>query len=334
MSFHFGIIGATGAIGKELLILLDELNITLESLKLFASQSSQGKKINFRGEEIPLLPLNKRAFEGLDIAFFCAGSAISKEFAKAATESNTVVIDNSSAFRLDPQVPLVIPEINPEALQNHQGIIANPNCSTIIALMALAPLHKEFGLQRFFASTYQAVSGAGNKAIGELQSQLKSWSSNENISKPEVFPHQIALNLFPHVGDFGPDGHSSEELKMLNESRKILNLPNLSVSTTCVRVPVLRAHSIAITAQFEKLPSIDRAYAALKNTPGIEVIDNPTKNHYPIPQTASKNINCQVGRLRKDAALENGLSLWVSGDQLWKGGALNAIQIAQEILKK
>lgn len=243
------------------------------------------------------------------------------------------MIDNSSAFRMDDAVPLVIPEINPDALEKHQGIIANPNCSTAIALMALCPLHKTFGLRRFFAATYQAVSGSGAAAIGELKAQTQAWSDKKE-PEPHVYPHPIAFNLIPEVDAFLDNGYTKEEYKMLNESRKILNLPALRASTTCVRVPVFRTHSIAINAEFAEPIDVNKARAAIEHFEGAELCDVPEKNQYPTPVGYTKKIACGVGRLRRDSAFENGLAFWVSGDQLWKGAALNAIQIAECLDKK
>jgi aspartate-semialdehyde dehydrogenase len=264
----------------------------------------------------------------LDIALLSAGSGITKALAPEAARRGCVVVDNSSAFRMDEEVPLIIPEINPEAAKAHKGIIANPNCSTIVALMALYPMHKAFGLKRFFASTYQAVSGTGADAIVELDNQVKALVNDQPVEK-EVYPHQIAFNVLPHVDVFLEDGYTKEEMKMLNEGRKIMGLPDLKVSCTCVRVPVYRAHCVSIQAEFEQPVEVAAARDAVSNFPGSELCDDVDNLQYPMPIDYSEKVNCGVGRIRKDSALENGLSLWVSGDQLWKGAALNAIQIAE-----
>ena len=264
----------------------------------------------------------------MDIALFSAGAGITKALAPEAARRGCVVVDNSSAFRMDDEVPLVVPEINPDAAGLHKGIIANPNCSTIVALMALYPLHQIFGLKRFIASTYQAVSGTGAAAIIELENQVKSLVNGEEIVK-EVYPHQIAFNVIPHVDVFLESGYTKEEMKMQNEGRKIMSLPDVRVSCTCVRVPVYRAHSVSIQAEFEKPVDVAEAKAAVDAFPGSELCDDVEHLKYQMPIDYSGKVNCGVGRIRKDTAFDNGLSLWVSGDQLWKGAALNAVQIAE-----
>lgn len=305
----------------------------MESLTLLASSRSAGKTITFEDKSWVVEEVAPEAFDALDIAIFSASGSVSKALAPEAAKRDCVVIDNSSAFRLDPGVPLVVPEINAVAIAGHQGIIANPNCSTAVALMGLYPLHELFGLKRFFAATYQAVSGAGAAAMDELEAQLKAWSKGEPL-QVEEFPHQIAFNLLPHVDVFFEDGYTKEEHKMLNESRKILDLPELRASTTCVRVPVLRAHSIAINAEFERPVDVARAREAVAAFAGSELCDDPEANQYPMPLDYSEKEACGVGRLRVDAALDNGLAFWVVGDQLWKGAALNAIQIAEELARQ
>ncbi len=267
-------------------------------------------------------------FSGLDIALFSAGGSITRTLAPQAVERGCVVIDNSSAFRMEPGVPLIIPEINPHAAFAHKGLIANPNCSTAVALMGLYPLHKLFGLKRFFAATYQAVSGSGAAAIGELDRQTRDWASGKPMES-EVYPHPIAFNLLPHVDVFLDDGYTREELKMRNESAKIMEIPDIRVSATCVRVPVFRAHSVAVSAEFDQTVDIEAARRAISEFPGSELVDNTENNEYPMPLYYSERVPCGVGRLRKDTAFENGISFWVVGDQLWKGAALNTIQIAE-----
>ncbi len=322
--------GVTGAVGQEILSLLAKRNYPVAELRPLASARSAGKKIFFGGKEWTVVEAKPEAFDGLDFAIFSAGGSISLALAPEAAKRGCVVIDNSSAFRMDDTVPLVVPEINAHALKAHRGIVANPNCSTAIALMALYPLHKAFGLRRFFAATYQAVSGTGAAAMQELDTQARDWAAGRPVTH-QVYPHQIAFNLIPHVDSFLDSGYTKEEMKMVNEGRKILELPGLLASTTCVRVPVFRAHSIAINAEFEKPVDIAAARAAIGAFSGAEVCDDPANKVYPMPLDYSGKEKCGVGRLRKDTAFENGLSFWVSGDQLWKGAALNAIQIAETL---
>jgi aspartate-semialdehyde dehydrogenase len=330
--FHVAIVGATGAVGAELIQLLEQREFPLRGLKLLASSKSAGKVFNFKGEEIPVEALSRDSFRSIDIALFSAGAAASREYAEHAVAAGAVVIDNSSAFRMDLDVPLVVPEINPADIQKHRGIIANPNCTTIIALMALYPLHKVFRVKRVIAASYQAVSGAGAKAIRELSLQSKSFFSGEPVTS-EVFPHTIAFNVLPQVDVFLDNGYTKEEVKFVNESRKIMHHPTLRASITCVRVPVFRAHSIAIHAEFKESVSVERARDVLAKFQGLELVDDPGSMRYPTPlQVAGRN-NCQVGRIRSDSALDNGLAFWVCGDQLLKGAALNAIQIAETLGK-
>jgi aspartate-semialdehyde dehydrogenase len=327
-TYSIGIVGATGAVGQELIHLLYERNFPIGELKLLASARSKGKTITYKNYSWIVEEATPEAFEGLDIALFSAGSGITKELGPEAVRRGCVVIDNSSAFRMDVDVPLIVPEINPDAAAKHKGIISNPNCSTIVALMAIYPLHLEFGLKRFMASTYQAVSGTGASAIEELENQVTAIVNKEPV-KIEVYPHQIAFNVFPHVEGFLENGYTKEEMKMQNEGRKIMGLPDIKVSCTCVRVPVYRAHSVSIQAEFERPVDIATARAAIEGFPGSELCDDVANNRYPMPIDYSGKVNCGVGRIRKDTAFDNGLALWVSGDQLWKGAALNAVQIAE-----
>jgi aspartate-semialdehyde dehydrogenase len=329
---HLAVVGATGAVGIEMLKTLEKRNFPVGKLALLASARSVGKKLKFRGTEYVVQELKKNSFAGIDIALFSAGGGISKEFAPAAVKAGCVVVDNSSAFRQDDHIPLVIPEINAADVKKHQGIIANPNCTTAIMLMALYPLHQAFGVKRIFASSYQAVSGAGAKAIEELKRQVGEIVSGKPATK-EAFPHQIAFNVLPQVDSFLPSGYTKEEMKMENEGRKIMHHPAFRASVTCVRVPVYRSHSIAVSAEFEKPISVEVARAVLKKAPGLDVIDEPENKKYPMPLFTSEKYNCEVGRIRMDCALENGLCFWVSGDQLLKGAALNAVQIAEELVK-
>ena len=329
---HVAVVGATGAVGIEMIKTLEKRKFPVGKLTLLASARSVGKKLKFRGEEITVKELNKDAFAGIDIALFSAGGGISKEFAPIAAKAGCVVVDNSSAFRMDDSVPLVIPEVNASDVKSHKGIIANPNCTTAVTLMALYPLHKAFSVKRIFASSYQAVSGTGAKAIEELKRQVDEIVAGKKATK-EVYPHQIAFNVLPHVDSFLPSGYTKEEMKMENEGRKIMHHPNFRASVTCVRVPVYRAHSVAVSAEFDKPVSVEAAREVLKKAPGLDVIDEPSKNEYPLPLYAAERDNCAVGRIRKDCAMVNGLAFWVSGDQLLKGAALNAVQIAEDLMK-
>jgi aspartate-semialdehyde dehydrogenase len=328
---HVAVVGATGAVGIEMLKTLEKRNFPVGKLTLLASARSTGKLLTFRGTESPVRELTKDAFKGIDIALFSAGGSISKEFAPVAAQAGCVVIDNSSAFRMDEKVPLVIPEINAADVKSHQGIIANPNCTTAITLMALYPLHQAFNVKRIFASSYQAVSGTGAKAIEELRRQVDQLVKGLQATK-EVYPHQIAFNVLPHVDSFLQDGYTKEEMKMQNEGRKIMHHPNFRASVTCVRVPVYRAHSVAVHAEFEKPITVEFAREVLKKAPGLQLVDEPARNEYPLPLYSAEQYDCAVGRIRKDCAMDNGLAFWVSGDQLLKGAALNAVQIAEELM--
>jgi aspartate-semialdehyde dehydrogenase len=329
---HVAVVGATGAVGVEMIKTLEKRNFPAGKLTLLASARSVGRKLKFRGQDIAVKELRKDSFAGIDLALFSAGGSISKAFAPIAARAGCVVVDNSSAFRMDDAVPLVVPEINAADVKWHKGIIANPNCTTIVALMALYPLHAAFGCKRIFASSYQAVSGAGAKAMEELKRQVGEIVLGKPATK-EAFPHQIAFNVLPHVDVFLPTGYTKEEMKMENEGRKIMHHPTFRASVTCVRVPVYRAHSVAVSAEFEKPVSVEAALAVLRQAPGLDVIDNPAKNEYPLPLYVTEKYNCAVGRIRKDCAFDNGLCFWVSGDQLLKGAALNAVQIAEELMK-
>jgi aspartate-semialdehyde dehydrogenase len=326
--YRVAIVGATGAVGIEMLHVMERRKFPAASVKLLASARSAGKTHRFRGQEIAAQTLGINSFEDIDLAFFSAGAAISREFAPIAVQSGAVVIDNSSAFRMQENVPLVIPEINAGDVARHEGIIANPNCTTAITLMALYPLHRKFRVKRIFASSYQAVSGAGTQAIEELKQQAKAAVSGKRIER-EVFPHQIAFNVIPQVDSFLDSGYTKEEMKMQNEGRRIMHLPSFKASVTCVRVPVFRAHSIAVSAEFQERVTIVEARDAIVSFRGIELRDDPTDNVYPMPLDYAEEDVCAVGRLRIDSALENGLAFWVCGDQLLKGAALNAVQIAE-----
>ena len=328
MSQHVAIAGATGAVGTEFLKLLEARDFPMKSLRLLASSRSAGSKLKFRGENLEVEELTPKSFKGIDIAFFSAGGSRSKEFAPHAVDSGAVVIDNSSAFRMDEKVPLVVPEINSKQAFEHQGLIANPNCSTIQMVVALNPIHRAANIQRVVVSTYQAVSGAGASAMEELKQQLRAWANDEPM-KQEVFPTQIAFNLFPHIDVFQDNGYTKEEMKMVHETRKIMNAPNMQISATCVRVPVLRAHSEAVWVETEKPLSESEARELFEKEPGIVVQDERESGGYPTPWHITETQETYVGRIRKDISHPNGLTFWVVADQLYKGAALNAIQIAE-----
>lgn len=329
---HVAVVGATGAVGIEMIETLEKRNFPVVRLTLLASARSAGKTLKFRGTDITVQTLTPESFAGIDIALFSAGGDISRTFAPLAAQAGCVVVDNSSAFRMDPKVPLVVPEINAADVMWHAGIIANPNCTTAITLMALYPLHQAFGVKRIFASSYQAVSGTGAKAIEELERQVGQIVHGQPVTR-EVYPHQIAFNVLPQVDSFLPGGYTKEEMKMENEGRKIMHHPGFRASVTCVRVPVYRSHSVAVSAEFEQPVTVAAARAVLGRAAGLDVVDDPENKQYPMPLRTSGKYNCEVGRLRLDCALDNGLCFWVSGDQLLKGAALNAVQIAEELLK-
>jgi aspartate-semialdehyde dehydrogenase len=330
MGYRVAIVGATGAVGTELLQILEQRRFPVSSLRLFASERSAGKQVRFCGEELMVEPLRADAFRGVELAFFSAGAARSREFAPQAVQAGAVVIDNSSAFRLEPDVPLVIPEINGDTLKNHRGIIANPNCSTIILLMALAPLRQLTRIRRILVSTYQAASGAGAQAMQELLDSTRAYLQGEPF-EPRVLPYPYAFNLFSHNSPIGADGYNEEERKILLESRKILGEPELAISATCVRVPVLRAHSESIHVELEHRPPLEAIRAAYRAFAGVKLVDDRERNHFPMPIEATGCDEVLVGRLREDTALPNGLALFACGDQLRKGAALNAVQIAERI---
>ena len=325
---HVAIVGATGAVGIEMMKTIEKRNFPVGKLTLLASAKSAGKRLPFKGGDFTVEELREDSFKGVDIALFSAGGSISKKFAPFATQAGCIVVDNSSAFRMDPGVPLVVPEINGADIKANRGIIANPNCTTAITLMALWPLHQEFGVTRLWASSYQAVSGTGAQAIEELRQQVEAIAAGRPVEK-KVYPHQIAFNVLPHVDAFLDTGYTKEEMKMQNEGRRIMHHPTFKASVTCVRVPVYRAHSVAVSAEFERPVSVEKARQVLGRAAGLDVVDDPAGNAYPLPLYAAERDNCQVGRLRQDCALENGLAFWVAGDQLLKGAALNAVQIAE-----
>lgn len=330
--YRVAIAGATGAVGAEFLRVLEIRGFPVASLRLLASERSAGKHLEWRGSEYPVEKLGEDSFAGVDIALFSAGGARSKQFALAAVSSGAVVIDNSSAFRMEPDVPLVIPEINAEALRDHRGILANPNCSTIILLMAVAPLARIGTIRRVVVSTYQAASGAGAAAMEELRTQALDVLQGREPTR-QAFPHQIAFNVFSHNSAVNEHGYNDEEWKVIHESRKILGMPELKLTATCVRVPTFRAHAESVNIEFEERPSLDAARETLDAFPGVRVVDDRQGNYFPMPLDATGQDDVLVGRLREDRGNDRALDLFVCGDQLLKGAALNAVQIAEKMIE-
>ncbi|MDX1932032.1 MAG: aspartate-semialdehyde dehydrogenase [Capsulimonadales bacterium] len=331
---NIAVVGATGAVGAEFLRLLEERPFPLAHLRLLASARSAGKTLSFRGESLPVTELTDGSFDGIDIAFFSAGGARSRQFAPLAVEAGATVIDNSSAFRLHPDVPLVVPEVNGEAALSHRGILANPNCSTILMVMALKPLLDLAPIRRVVVSTYQAASGAGAAAMRELEEQTRAVLTGGEIVR-ESFPHQIAFNLFSHNTAIDDTGYNEEERKMVYETRKILGLPDLAVTATCIRVPIPRAHSESLNIEFAgPRPDPDTCRKALENFPGVRVVDDRATNYFPMPLDASGKDEVLVGRLREDLSHPNALDLFLSGDQILKGAALNGFQIAEYLIAR
>ena len=333
MSYNLAVLGSTGAVGKEILDLLEERKFPINHLKLLASKRSAGKKINFRGRQIIVEELTHQSFVDVDIVLSSASGSISREFLPSAVKAGALCIDNTSYFRLHPEVPLVIPEINVEEIIRHQGIIANPNCSTIIMLVPLWFLHQINPIKRVIVSTYQAASGAGAAAIDELKRETKALLNGKSF-KREVMPHPYAFNLFPHNSPMNKNGYCEEENKMINETRKIFKDPTFKVSPTCVRVPVLRAHSESINIEFTQPTSEEEIYRILSSSPGVKVLENRNENRWPMPVDASQKDLIYVGRVRRDLTNPNTYEIWVVGDQIRKGAALNAIQIAEKYIEK
>jgi len=327
------ILGATGAVGTELMALLAERNFPLSRLKLLASPRSAGKCLEFRGEPLVVEPLEPGAFEGVDLVLASAGGSVSTTWLPEAVAAGAVAIDNSSAFRMDPQVPLVVPEVNPEAARQHQGIIANPNCTTILLAVAIWPLHQVQPIQRVVVATYQSASGAGARAMAEVQQQARAMLAGE-APPTEIFPYPLAFNLFPHNSPLNAQGYCQEEMKMVNETRKIFGDPNLRLTATCIRVPVLRAHSEAVNLEFAHPFDPAQAKALIQQAPGVAVVENWTDNYFPMPLEASGQDDVLVGRIRQDISHPAGLDLWLSGDQIRKGAALNAVQIAELLVDR
>lgn len=335
-AMRVAVVGATGAVGIEMIETLEKRNFPVSSIKLLASARSVGKKLKFKGEDIPVQELTQDSFKDVDIALFSAGAARSKEYADACVHAGAVMIDNSSAFRMDENVPLVVPEVNAEDVFRHQGIIANPNCTTAIMCVAVYPLHKAKKLKRMIASTYQAASGGGANAMQELLDQTRAVLDGEKNIRVKYMAQQIAFNLFPHIDVFQDNGYTKEEMKMVNETRKIMHLPDLQVSCTCVRVPVMRAHSESLNLEFEEDISVEEARAILSQSPGVQLRDNVQEKIYPMPIEATGMFDVLVGRIRQDISRNDkkGLDIFVSGDQLLKGAALNAVQIAEVLIRK
>jgi len=330
--YKVAVVGATGAVGREMMKVLEERNFPVAELKLFASPRSAGRKLEFKNEQIPVFELTKDAFEGIEIALFSAGASRSKEFAPYAVKAGAVAIDNSSAFRMDKEVPLVVPEVNPQDIKWHKGIIANPNCSTIQMVVVLKPLHDLAKIKRVVVATYQAVSGTGGKAIQELEAQVKAYVAKYKLPI-EVYPHQILFNVLPEIGKFLDTGYTEEEMKMVNETKKIMGDDSIRVTATTVRVPVFISHSEAVNIEFEKEITPQQAREILQHAPGVEVIDNPGNHEYPLALNAAGKDSTYVGRIRKDVSVEHGLDLWIVADNLRKGAALNAVQIAEKLIK-
>ncbi len=326
------VVGVTGAVGQTTLRILEERKFPVVDLRAFASERSVGKTVTFRGDSIRVERIGPEAFKGVQIAFFSAGSAQSREYAPLAVKAGAVVVDKSSAFRMDPAVPLVVPEINAHAVKGHQGIVAVPNCTTVVTVMPLKPLHDAGRLRRVIATSFQAVSGAGVNGVEDLRSQTLAWARGEAVT-PKHFLHQIAFNVIPHIDKFGAGGYTGEELKLVTEARKILELPDLAVSPTTVRVPVFTAHSIAVYAETEATVGAERAREAFARFPGLRLWDDPAQNRYPMPIDVEGQDDCFVGRIREDLSLPNALNFWVVGDQLRKGAALNGIQIAELLIR-
>lgn len=343
--YNVAVAGATGLVGREMVRMLEKQNFPVANLRLFASERSRGKTLKFKGKEIVVEQLTPSSFKvsspgekpslqaRLDIALFSAGASISKEYAPLAAQEGIFVIDNSSAWRMDPEVPLVVPEINSHTLSKDKKIIANPNCSTIQMVVVLAPLHRKARIKRIVVSTYQAVSGAGQKAVVELEEQVSAIASGKKV-KPMVFPHQIAYNCIPQIDVFLEDGYTKEEMKMVNETKKIIEDDSLAITATCVRVPVFRGHSEAVNIETERKITPEEAREILKKTEGVVVVDDISKLKYPLATKAADSDETFVGRIREDQSIPNGLNMWIVSDNLLKGAALNAVQIGEELIKR
>jgi len=332
MSMRVAIMGATGAVGVELLAVLEQRKFPLKSLKLLASARSAGKTLPFRGEQLPVEELTENSFKGIELVLASAGGSISKKFAPAAIAAGAVIVDNTSAFRMVDGIPLVVPEVNPQDIATHKGIIANPNCSTIIMNVPVWPLHQVNPIRRLVVSTYQAVSGAGAKAMAELEQQARDWALGKSLTK-SVLPHQALFNVFSHNSKVAENGYNEEEVKMVNETRKIFHCPEIRVTATCVRVPVLRAHCEAINIEFSRPMTEQQVRDVLAKAPGVRIVDDRQKNYFPMPLEASGGDDVLVGRIRQDTSVDGGtgIAMFVSGDQIRKGAATNAVQIAERL---
>jgi aspartate-semialdehyde dehydrogenase len=332
-SYRVAILGATGAVGTELLELLASRNFPLSRLKLLASPRSAGTMLPYRGEQLLVEEVTSDSFKDIDIVLASAGGAISRQWVDAIVAAGAILIDNSSAFRMDANVPLIVPEVNPSAAAAHRGVIANPNCTTILLAVAVYPLHRIQPIKRIVAATYQSASGAGARAMEEVKIQARDILDGKP-PQPDIFPYPLAFNLFPHNSKLSEQGYCEEELKMVNETRKIFGVPDLRVSATCVRVPVLRAHSEAINLEFEQPLTVAQARAAIQQAPGVKLVEDWQANYFPMPIDATGKDEVLVGRIRQDISHPNGLELWLCGDQIRKGAALNAIQIAELLVER
>ena len=331
--YNVALMGATGAVGREMLHTLEKRNFPISKLTLLASERSIGVKLSFKGEDIPVSVLSEDSFKGIDIVLSSPGGSISKKFTPHAVKAGAVVIDNTSAFRMEKDVPLVVPEVNPHMVKKHKGIIANPNCSTIQMVVALKPIHDAATIKRIVVSTYQSVSGAGKKAINVLEKEVGALMNLWDIEKNEVFPHQIAFNLIPQIDVFIDNHYTKEEMKMVDETRKIMEVPEMQITATCVRVPVFIGHAETVNIETEKKVSRSQAVKLLSNFPGVEVIDDVKTSSYPYPMMCAGKDEVFVGRIREDESIPCGLNMWVVSDNLRKGAALNAVQIAELLIK-
>ncbi|HOJ51898.1 MAG TPA: aspartate-semialdehyde dehydrogenase [Syntrophales bacterium] len=333
--YNVAVVGATGAVGNEMVKILEERDFPVNRLKLLASERSLGKSLEYKGESIPVEVLDEESFQGVDIGLFSAGGSVSQKYAPIAAQAGCVVIDNTSAFRLEPDIPLVVPEVNPEEIAHYKnrGIIANPNCSTIQMVVVLKPIYDAVGIVRVVVSTYQAVSGTGKKAIEELAEQTRALLSFGEV-KPKVYPHQIAFNCLPHIDVFLENGYTKEEMKMVNETKKIMKDPSIAVSATTVRVPVFYGHSESVNVETKEKITASEVRALLEKAPGVCVVDNPAANEYPLAIYAAGRDETFVGRIREDLSIERGINMWIVADNIRKGAALNAVQIAEILIQK
>ena len=330
--YNVAVVGATGAVGNEMVEILDQRDFPVQNLRLLASERSAGTRLSYKDENIAVEILNEHSFDGIDIALFSPGASVSQKFAPYAVKAGAVVIDNTSAFRMNPDVPLVVPEVNPEALRKHKGIIANPNCSTIQMVVALKPIHDAAIIDRLVISTYQAVSGTGKEAIQELQDQTRNIFTQRDVVC-QIYPHQIAFNCLPHIDVFLENGYSKEEMKLVNETRKILGDEDIRITATTVRIPVFYGHSESVNIETDDKITANEVRALLENAPGITVIDDPKNNLYPLAIDAAGEDAVFVGRIREDESIDNGINMWIVSDNLRKGAALNAVQIAEKMIE-